>query len=571
MNVLGLNCFSHNSSACVISDAFMACAEEERLTREKQTAAYPVNAIGACLRQLGLSPGDLDALALPMSPSQRARKAAYSLGRFMRTGDVGPLRADVREAEILVRRSRLAAGLPAGKPGGRRGLRTHFVEHHLAHAASAFFSSPFDEAAILTVDGIGDWRTGLLAYGRGSEIKILRQLTFPQSLGKLYSSVCRYLGYHGSAKEGTVMALAALGSQSLNERFCDLVQLIDDGTFRLDLSYFRFGWTLDSRSEVSPKFVAEFGPSRSPDAELTQRHADIANGLQSLFEIIYFHLLRSVAARSSARNVCIAGGAALNSVANGKVLDKTRFRDLFVQPAANDAGLALGAALWVRARQLGPGQARLSMRADLGPEFSAPEISETLKGYSDLSVERPGDLSGTVARSIADGNLVGWFQGRMEFGPRALGNRSILADPRRPESRERVNRAIKERESFRPFAAAILHESVGEFLELPLPDAARFMLTVHELRKDCRAQLPAIVHVDGTCRMQVVARDANPVFYDLIRGFARITGFPLLLNTSFNRRDEPIVCTPQDAISCFLDAGLDSLVMGPFVVRREGR
>lgn len=577
MNILGINAYHANASAALVCDGqLVAAAEEERFNRVKYAAGFPAAAIGYCLKAAGLSIADLDHIAIPRDPWARiGTKLLYSL-RMPRFGRARA-KAWASFAEIP---DALAQSFETDPK--RLRARFHRVEHHRAHLASAFFVSPFDRAALLSADGMGDFASTMWARGEGSRMNIDGSIAFPHSLGIYYTALSQYLGFWNFGDEYKVMGLAAHGQPVYLEEFRRI--LLAHGTgFRLGLDYFnhhRHGVEMSWRDAgetpllgrlFSGYLEARLGPARTSEAPLEQKHKDIAASLQARLEEIFFEKLWSLHANTGAKTLCLAGGVAFNCVANGKLFGKAPFERVFIQPAAGDAGLALGAAFYVWHEILGQPRGFQMQHSSWGPGFSDGEIRAAMEerglfqhGFhiSELPEEL---LLKDTARHIAEGEVVGWFSGKAEWGPRALGNRSILADPRRPEMKNILNLRTKHRESFRPFAPSILAESAAEFFETDHPSP--FMTFAHSLRQEKRQALPAATHVDGTCRVQTVEHDANPRYWSLIREFAKLTGIPAVVNTSFND-SEPIVCTPQEAIDCFLRTHMDALVIENCMVRK---
>jgi carbamoyltransferase len=550
VNILGISGYSHDAAATLLIDGcVVAAAEEERFTRVKHDNAYPRHAIVWCLEHAGLTLHDLDLVAVYWQPW---RGGSVPVGQLLR-GLTDGRTAFVFRTWVL---PGLARNLRPSLDAARlittvRHLR--FVEHHLAHAASAFLASPFDEAAILTVDRRGERTTTMLAHGSGTTITPLVRIEVPHSLGNLYNVITRYLGFHREGDEGKVMGLAPYGQPRYQDHFERWVCLTDDG-FQLDTSAIRLPF--------GPDLIDSLGPPRASGEPLDERHADIAASLQQTLERALLHLGRRLHAATGAANLCMAGGVALNCVANARLAEEGPFRRVWVQPAANDAGASLGAALWVYHAM--NGQLRWGMEhAYLGPAYDEAACRAALEAAG-LPRHRPADLAGTVARLLAEGNTVGWFQGRMEFGPRALGNRSILADPRLAEMKHVLNGRVKHREPFRPYAPSVLEERAAAYFNPPT--SSPFMLFTHQvIQPDI---IPAVTHTDGTARVQTVKCDTNPAFHKLIAAFERITGVPVLINTSFNVTGEPIVCTPDQAIATYLSTGLDALALGPFLVKK---
>ena len=575
MYTLGINAVYHDSAASLVADGrVVAAAEEERFTRIKHgkrpvpfsTWELPFHAIDYCLRQAGIDLAEVDHVAYSFDP-------ALLLGRHRGAATITlPLEPSAHPlpdeweaawdplflAHIVNAPRHLAGGAPhhlrARFHGAARDgpYRWHWVEHHLAHAVSAFFPSPFPRAAVMTLDGRGERATTTYAVGEGTHLERIGQVDFPHSLGLLYEKVTEHLGFLHSADEYKVMALASFGEPRYRDRFRDAVRLQGDG-----------GYT------VEPLCLEEwFGPARRRGEPLEQRHCDLARSLQVVLEETVLALARWLHEATGADDLCLAGGVALNCVLNARLRDDGPFRHIWVQPAAGDAGTALGAALWVDARERGAVERSWRMEhAFLGPEFGDDEIAAFLDGVK-LPYRRMDDVAGEVADLLAGGKIVGWFQGRMEFGPRALGARSILASPLDPEMQTRLN-AIKDREDFRPVAPVVLAEDAAAWFR----NAAEspFMLFVHEVRPEQANRIPAVRHVDGTARIQTIVRAQHPRYYDLLRAFQARTGVPVLVNTSFNTRGEPIVCTPRDAVECFWASPLDALAIGPFLLEKPER
>ncbi len=574
--VLGINAYHAGASACLIVDGQpIAALAEERLNRVKYFAGFPTLAIRECLAMGGLSVREIDIVAVGRdSSTNRAQKVEYALRNphkllnLMKTrsardalDDIGQLVAD----SFDVAREELT-------------FTQHNIEHHLAHIASAYFASDFDHASGFSIDGSGDFVTCMFSECQGRNILIKQRIYVPHSLGSLYTMVCEFIGYGTYGDEGKVMGLAPLGQDTYADIFADMLSLTPSG-IELNSKYFMpfgssQGISIDEKGQMvvhrhySDYMVELFGPPREPHSEITTRDQDLAFGLQAQFEKAYMHLLCLLHRRVPANQVVMAGGCALNSVANGKLFEETPFDRTWIQPAAGDEGLALGAALHVSNAILGEGERYVMRDAYLGPEFSEGAIRLALEaaGVSFARREREQLLQDTAAE-IADGKVVGWFQGRMEWGPRALGNRSILAHPGYPGMKDILNSRIKHREEFRPFAPAVLAERQAEIFEHTHPSP--FMLHVYKIRPEWRERLSAVNHVDNTGRLQTVARHENALYYDLIRAFETITGIPVVLNTSFNE-NEPIVCTPEEAINCYVRTRMDVMVIGPYICRKDG-
>jgi carbamoyltransferase len=585
--ILGLNAYHADASAALLIDGrFAAGVEEERLNRVKHWAGLPAAAVASVLAQCGVEARQLEHVAVSRDP------AAHLLAKALFAVRRGPGLASLRSRLRNHRRIRgLASRLrESAWPGGEFKGRVHAVEHHRAHLASAFFSSPFEEAACLSVDGFGDFLSSVSAVGRGPRLETLDQVMFPHSLGLLYTALTQYLGFPAYGDEYKVMGLAAYGAPSFLPQLRKIVRLAADGRFETDPSCFvhategvTMSWEA-GEPHIGPLWSKRMedllGPPRRPGDEIADRHRDLAASLQAIYEEAFFHRLNALQRSTRMKAVCLAGGCAFNSVANGKILARTGFEQVFIQPAAGDAGTALGAAQYLWHHVLGRPREFVMEHAFWGRAFDekafVEALSRALPGFAgqpswssaDLAVRRYTEedvLIRDTAGALADGRVVGWFQGRSEWGPRALGNRSILADARRDEMRDTLNTRIKRRESFRPFAPAILEERIGDYFEVSDPDP--FMCKVYPIRAARRAEIPAVTHVDGSGRLQTVSCRQNPRFWKLIRAFDALTGVPLLLNTSFNE-NEPIVDTPGQALDCFVRTRMDRLVLGDWLVER---
>lgn len=554
MNILGINCFAHDTAACLLQDGrLVAFIEEERFNREKHTKAFPDEAIAFCLDQGSIGVEDLHAVAFAHRAGADFARGAIDA---LRRGAPKRMAAQAYVDLNLVRKERHFR-----RRWGFRG-RAFNVGHHQAHAASAFFASPFDEAAVLTLDRGGDFLSTTLNHGQGHRLRTLAEVRNPDSLGEVYSALTWYLGFHPNSDEGKVMGLAPYGNDRFALAFRDLLHLTPDGRFRVNLAWFAYqregGW-------LSKRFLDRYGPPRAPESELTERHEDLAHAVQDLVEEAGLHVTRALHRLTGSRNLCLAGGVALNSVMNSRLLRETEFEHVFIQPAASDAGNALGAALWVWHQVLGRQRAWSMEHAFWGPEWPDAAYKDVLAGRK-LPFRETGDPPAEAARLLADGKIIGWVQGRAEVGPRALGGRSILADPRRAEMKDIVNAQVKHREGFRPFAPSVLHERGAEYFESYYPNP--FMLLVLPILEEKREVIPAVTHVDGTGRLQSVRRDSSPVYARLIEEFERLTGVPVVLNTSFNLRGEPIVHRPEEALNDFLNTGMDALFLGPYMFEK---
>lgn len=566
MIILGINAWHADASAALLMDGMLAAAvEEERLTRVKHAAGFPVHAIRECLRIAGVAPHAIDHIAISRNPRAHAlQRIAANLRKDFRT----ILSRAANAGRLLDLPAAVADALQIPKNELR--ARMHAVEHHRSHMASAFFVSPFSEAAVLSIDGLGDYCSAMWGEGIENQLQVNGCVEFPHSLGFFYTACTQLLGFLNYGDEYKVMGLSAFGEPRMKEALRQVVSVRDDGQIRLNLDYFIHHTRGDAMTWdegvprvgalYSPRMAEEFGPARRPNEELLDRHRDLAASVQAVLEECILKLLRVLQHQTRRRAVCLAGGVALNCVANGKIREHTNFEDVYVQPAAADSGTALGAALFVRHQTLRHPRRFVMDRVSYGSEWTGEQVERELaragavwRRYDEVEMIR------NTARQIADGGVVGWFQGRMEFGPRALGNRSILADPRRADMKDILNLRIKYREPFRPFCPSILAEAASEYFEQDYPSP--FMVMAYSIRPEKRAQVPAITHVDGTGRLQMVTEAAAPHYYRLIRAFADLTGVPILLNTSFNE-NEPIVATPSQAIDCFLRTHMDVLAIG---------
>ena len=577
MLILGLNMFHADASAAIVFDGEVKFAiAEERLNRHKHFGGFPALAVKACLDAVGAKMSEVDHVAVGQdSDANLAKKVQYALANPAKI--LNFIRLRQRKEAMRDVRSLLAKALEVEASQLR--FQEHHLEHHLAHIASAYYCSPWEKAAGFSYDGSGDFVSTMMARCEGNDIEVLDRVFLPHSLGSVYTMICEFIGYSQYGDEGKVMGLAPYGKPTYFDEIRKIVAP-KNGGFELDLSYFKpLGsnqgmqvlpdGTVRLARHFSEKMEKLFGAPREPHTEITQRDMDLAFGLQHRFEEIFFHLLKQTHRRVPEENLVMAGGCALNSVANGKLFDETPFRKTYIQPAAGDEGLAIGAALHTYHSVLKQPRRHELKSSYLGPEFSESRIQSALR---DAGLEGK-KLSGTafldaVADQIAAGNVVGWFQGRMEWGPRALGNRSILAHPGLPNMKDILNARIKHREWFRPFAPSILADHQHEYFEHDHPSP--FMLHVYKIRPEKRTELCAVNHVDDTGRLQTVTREENPLYYELISAFHRKTGIPVLLNTSFNE-NEPIVCTPEEAIDCFMRTRMDVLAIGPFMVVKPER
>jgi carbamoyltransferase len=575
MLILGLNMFHADASAAIIQDGEVRFAiAEERLNRVKHFAGFPALAIQACLDAAGAKISDVDHVAVGQdTDANLSKKVRYAIANPAKLLNFIRLRR--RKQEMRALRSLISQSLDCGPELLR--FTEHHLEHHIAHIASAYYCSPWEESAGFSYDGSGDFVSTMMARCEGNQIQVLDRVFLPHSLGSFYTMICEFIGYNKYGDEGKVMGLAPYGRDTYCEQLRELLMARNHG-FELDLDFFqplgsnegmqiKADGTVALARHFSKRMIEMFGSPRDPNSEITQREMDLAYGMQHCFEEVFFHLLNELHKKLPIENLAMAGGCALNSVANGKLFARTPFRHTWIQPAAGDEGLAIGAALHTYHSVLKIPRNYVMKNSYLGPDFSDARIESSLRsaGLKYRRLDR-GSLLDTVAKRVAEGDVVGWFQGRMEWGPRALGNRSIVAHPGRPDMKEVLNARIKRREWFRPFAPSILEERQAEYFEYDHPSP--FMLHVYKIKADKREQLCAVNHVDDTGRLQSVGRDENPLYHDLIRTFERETGIPVLLNTSFNE-NEPIVCRPEEAIDCFQRTRMDAIAIGPFLALKS--
>jgi carbamoyltransferase len=570
LNILGLNAFHGDASAALLSNGSLTAAvEEERFNRIKHWAGFPALAARWCLDQR--DPAALAHIAISRDP--KAHLARKLLRVASRPGDWGRLAGRTKNT---VKVARLAAALAEAGIAGTDKAQLHHVEHHHAHLASAFFSSPFDDATVISIDGFGDFSSVMWANGQANKFEVKGATHFPHSLGLYYTAFTQFLGFPNYGDEYKMMGLSAYGEPRFLAKIRDVVRVEGD-QIRLNLDYFihhtdgvEMTWNNCAPSigrVYSKKLPEVFGTPREPGSALDQFHSDMAASVQARLEECYFQLLNAIQAQSKSTKACLAGGVALNCVANGKIFEQTPFRDVYVQAAAHDAGTSIGAAQYVWHQLLDKPRSFVMQHVLYGPEYSEQEIRAELDqkvvAYQHLSET---ELIDQTARELADGKVLGWFQGRMEFGPRALGGRSILADPRRTDMKDILNMRIKHREHFRPFCPSVLAEAVGDFFESSYPSP--FMVQAYKIKPSMRDRIPAVTHKDGTGRLQTVERDVNPLYWSLLKRFGELTGVPILINTSFNE-NEPIVNTPAQAVDCFLRTHMDALVIGPFILRKS--
>jgi carbamoyltransferase len=594
-SILGISAFYHDSAACIIKDGeIIAAAQEERFTRKRHDASFPSHAIKYCMQEAQIDSEQIDSVVFYEKPFIKFERLLETYLAFAPKGFISFAKAmPVWIKDKLFQKKSIIKELKStfGKETNWH-ERLMFSEHHLSHAASAFYPSPFESAAVLTLDGVGEWTTTSMAVGKGSDLKVMKEIHFPHSLGLLYSAFTYYTGFKVNSGEYKVMGLAPYGEPRFTNLILEkLITVADDGSFHLDMSYFDYATGLTMTNKKFDKLFG--GPPRSPDAQLTQREMDLAASIQKVTEYVVIKLARGIAKETGERNLCLAGGVALNCVVNGIILREKIFDNIWIQPAAGDAGGALGAALsvWYLDNQR---ERKITSVSDamkgsyLGPAFSDSEIERELNACGAVFKKcSENELIEEVTSALVNEKVIGWMQGRMEFGPRALGGRSIIADPRSHKMQKQLNLKVKYRESFRPFAPSVLCDDVGDWFE-HYSDSP-YMLLVANVKKDKhrimtdkekslfgieklnvpRSSVPAITHVDYSARIQTVHANTNPLYYALISNFKKVTNCPLIINTSFNVRGEPIVCTPTDAFKCFMGTDLDVLAVGSYVLVKE--
>lgn len=569
MNILGLSGYAHEASAALIVDGKVVfMVEEERLNREKHTWKFPKNAIASCLKDAHLTIQDIDYFTFFWVPSKELtgnlthfiKYFPESLNLFKATSGSDALKFTTRVKSMYnlgqtIKKEFNLSYVPD----------VQWVEHHLAHAASAFFVSPFEDAAILTMDGRGESTTTLSAVGHGNKIEKIKEIKVPHSLGHMYAAITDYLGFRPFSDEWKVMGMSAYGKNTYAKEFNDMIDLLDDGTFRINLKYFKFH-THGQSQWVSDLFIKKLGPKRNYQDPYDQRHYDIAYSFQKVIENAGVHVAKHLYEITQLPNLCMTGGVVLNCLMNKRIVEETPFKEFFFQPIANDAGASLGSALYFYHQTLDKPRNFVFDSVFLGPEFSAGQIEDVLikKG---LTYKRCANIAKETAPYVAEGKVVGWFQGRMEAGPRALGNRSIIASPLDSSMKDTLNECVKKREHFRPFAPAVLEEKVSEYFKMPKNQLSPYMILIGDVLEHKKDIIPAVTHADGTARTQTISRKNNPRYWDLISEFEKLTGVAVIVNTSFNE-NEPIVCTPQEAVDCFLRTGLDVLAIGDFLIKK---
>lgn len=574
MNILGFNCYGHDSAAAlIVDDKVVFAVEEERLNRKKHFGGVPEHAIRACLDHAGLELADIDHVAFFWKPSISYAKIPVYLLKFwnkvpalMREQRSFSVEENLGMLNYLRDMRRLPQKLKELFPESRPAkFQFHTLEHHLCHAASAYYPTPYEDAAILTLDGAGEWSTVLRAHAKGNTIKKIGSVDTPYSLGAFYQAVSRHLGFKLIEGPGKLMGLASYGRHSspVYDEMRKIVELTDDGGFKFDMSWLSYHYT--RKTGVTKKFTDAFGPSKTEGRDWSDHELDVAAAAQHIVEDVILHMARKLKQQTGSDTLCMAGGVALNSVTNGLIAKEGLFKNIFIQPAAGDSGTALGAALYLNHGILKRPRKWIMETAFLGPSYSDARYEDAIKA-SGLPYEKMEEPYTFAAKKLAEGNILAWFQGRMEFGPRALGNRSILANPLIADMKTVLNARVKFREGFRPFAAIVLEESCGTYFDSDFPNP--YMLFVYNVRPEYLGKLPAITHVDDSVRIQTVNKTENPEMRKLLEAFQKETGYSVLVNTSFNIRGEPIVANPEDAVRSFAEADMDYLVMGNFVVRK---
>ena len=570
MYILGISCYYHDSSAALLKNGIVvAAAQEERFTRKKHDTSFPINAIKYCIKSQNITIDDIKYIGFYEKPLLKFERVLYQhLEMFPRS-----FKTFLSSTPSWIN-EKLRVIKPIKKKLKYKG-DVLFIDHHLAHASS-FLASPFNEAAILTIDGVGEWTTTTYGYGKGNDIELIKEIKFPHSIGLLYSTITAYLGFSVNNSEYKVMGLSPYGNmdKNTNEYYKKLKQVIDikeDGSFRFDMSYFVFHYADRMPSKKLCKLLD--GPVRKPETEVTQRHKDIAAALQLITEEALIKILNHVYTTTKCSNIVFGGGVALNSVFNGKILRNTPFKNIWAQPDPGDGGTSIGAASYIYHALLENKRVYVLRNAYLGPKFSAQEIKSFLNRngikYSEFDSDK--DIIKNTAKLIYNNYVVGWFQLGMEWGPRALGARSILSNPCNPKMQEILNLKVKHREKFRPFAPVVCEDDALKYFEcdIPIPEPTGFMLMVYPIKKEFHNKIPAVTHVDGSGRLQTIRRTQNYLYYDLIKEFGKLSGIPILINTSFNIRGEPIVCTPYDAYKCMMGTGIDYLIIDKFLIKRE--
>lgn len=571
MYILGISCYYHDSSAALLKDGqIVAAAEEERFTRKKHDTSFPINAIKYCLESQNITIKDIDKIGFYEKPFLKFERVLYqhmnafplSLKTFL-SSMPSWINEKLRVMSAIRKKLKYKGDVI-------------FIHHHLAHAASTFLASPYDEAAIVTVDGVGEWSTTTYGVGKDNQLELKKDIEFPSSIGLIYSTITAYLGFSVNNSEYKVMGLSPYGLMDRDknkyyEKLLKVVDIKDDGSYRLNMDYFIFHYADRMPSKKLCDLLG--GPIRKPEEQITQRHKDISAALQMVTEDIMTKILTHVQKETKQENLVISGGVALNSVYNGKILRNTPFKRIWAQPNASDGGTVIGVVLYLYNSILNNKRSYIQKSAYLGPEFTTKEVKKFLTEnkikYSEFKDDK--DLVDTTANLLKNNNVIGWFQGRMEWGPRALGNRSILSNATDPNMQEILNLKVKHREKFRPFAPVVCEDDAIKYFDCdqPIPEPTDYMLMVYPVRKEYQKKIPSVTHVDGSGRLQTIRRPQNTRYYDLIKEFGKLTGIPVLINTSFNIRGEPIVCTPFDGYKCMMGTGIDYLVIDKFLVKRE--
>ncbi len=560
MNILGINYFYHDSTACIVVDGKLVIAiEEERLSRYKHTDEFPICAIERCLKTAGLEAADVDAVAVSIKPSMHwGKKVAYSLGcgrgiKPFLSHEVGTSR---------YRQDQFWGWYLNTWPNKAKQPKVHWVSHHMAHVAGSFYVSPYEEAALLSLDGSGEWATSFVGYGKGTKVECFNQSFFPNSFGSFYEAATEFCGFRPNYDEGKTMGLAPFGDPEVfREKVAEIVKIGEDGSINIDISLFNFQYW--RKPYCNREFHKIFGQPRRHGEPFEKRHEDVAAAFQRVLEDSVLKICRDLKAKTDAKYLVIAGGVALNSVMNGRIVRESGFEDIYVMPAAGDNGTAIGAAFYVWNGILGNERSFVHDNPYVGTSYSKEEIDAVIKECK-LTAVWHDDIAAEAARLLHEGNIIGWFQGAMEIGPRALGNRSILADPTKSDMKDKINAEVKHREAYRPFAPSVPAEFARDYFDIEVE--APFMLKVCDVKPGKCACLPAITHVDGSARVQTVRKETNPLYHDLMVKFGELGGVPVVLNTSFNVMGEPIVESPMDAIRCFFSTGLDKLVLGNYVI-----
>jgi carbamoyltransferase len=571
MYILGISCYYHDSSACLVKDGIVVAAgQEERFSRKKHDKDFPQKAIEYCLESQGITINDINYVAFYEKPFLKLERFLHQHFQYFPKSWSVFVNA---MPSWLTEKLRITKSVK--KKLGYKG-DVFFIPHHVAHAASSFLPSPFKKAAILTADGVGEWTTTSWGIGEGNNVRLLKEIRFPSSIGLLYSTITAYLGFSVNNSEYKVMGLAPYGNMNrkTNEYYKKLKGTIDvksDGSYQFNMEFFKYGY---ANRMPSQKLCELFGgPARMPESELSDRHKDIASAVQLVTEDLMTGMLNNLYKETKIKNLVISGGVALNSVYNGKILKNTNFERIWCNPDPGDGGTSIGAALFVYNSLLKNKRVYTMNNAYLGPEYSSEHIKKFLEQnhIKHHEFESEEELTRKTAHLIAGDNVVGWFQGRMEWGPRALGTRSILSNATNPRMQEVLNVKVKHREKFRPFAPAVCADMAEKYFDMdkPMPEIADFMLMVYPVKDKWKKKIPAVTHVDGSGRLQTVRREQNPRYYDVIKSFGKLTGIPIIINTSFNIRGEPIVCTPFDAYRCMMGTGIDYLVIDKFLIKRE--